>query len=101
MKAHALDLRERIVKFIQSGGSKAEAARRFDLARSSVYRYLAAAKKERYRRKPAGELGANSIPRNSAPMSKDTPMPPLKKSKKCLELAITPSGCGWANWASH
>ena len=44
MKAYALDLRKRVVKFIQSGGSKAEAARRFDLARSSVYRYLAAAK---------------------------------------------------------
>jgi transposase len=44
MKAYALDLRERVVNFIQSGGSKAEAARRFDLARSSVYRYLEAAK---------------------------------------------------------
>ena len=42
MKAYALDLRERVVKFIQSGGSKAEAARRFALGRSSVYRYLAA-----------------------------------------------------------
>jgi transposase len=45
MKAYALDLREQIVKFIQGGGSKAEAARRFDLARSSVYRYLTAAQK--------------------------------------------------------
>ena len=45
MKAYALDLRKRVVKFIQGGGSKAEAARRFELARSSVYRYLAAAKK--------------------------------------------------------
>ena len=39
MKAYALDLRERMVKFIQSGGSKTEAARRFDLGRSTVYRY--------------------------------------------------------------
>ena len=45
MKAYALDLRERVVKFIQSGGAKAEAARRFDVARSSVYRYLVAAQK--------------------------------------------------------
>jgi transposase len=45
MKAYALDLRERVVKFIQGGGSKAEAARRFALARSSVYRYLTAAQK--------------------------------------------------------
>lgn len=43
MKAYDLDLRERVVKFIQGGGSKAEAARRFDLGRSTVYRYLAAA----------------------------------------------------------
>jgi len=40
MKAYALDLRKRVVKFIQSGGSKAEAARRFELGRSTVYRYL-------------------------------------------------------------
>jgi DNA invertase Pin-like site-specific DNA recombinase len=45
MKAYALDLRDRVVKFIQGGGSKAEAARRFALARSSVYRYLIAANK--------------------------------------------------------
>jgi transposase len=45
MKAYALDLRERVIKFIHVGGSKAEAARRFDLARSSVYRYLSAAQK--------------------------------------------------------
>jgi transposase len=43
MKAYALELRERVVKFVRGGGSKAEAARRFDLARSSVYRYLDAA----------------------------------------------------------
>jgi len=45
MKAYALELRERVVKFVRGGGSKAEAARRFDLARSSVYRYLDAAQK--------------------------------------------------------
>jgi len=44
MKAYALDLRERVVKFLNAGGSKAEAARRFDLGRRTVYRYLAAAK---------------------------------------------------------
>ena len=45
MKACALGLRERVVTFIQGGGSKVEAARRLDLARSSVYRWLEAAKK--------------------------------------------------------
>jgi transposase len=43
MKAYTLDLRERVVKFLQAGGSKTEAARRFDLGRRTVYRYLAAA----------------------------------------------------------
>lgn len=40
MKAYVLDLRERIVQFIQDGGSTAAAARRFRLARSSVHRYV-------------------------------------------------------------
>jgi transposase len=40
-----LDLRELVVKFINQGGSKAEAARRFDLGRRTVYHYLAAAQK--------------------------------------------------------
>jgi transposase len=42
MKAYALDLRERVVKFVKRGGSKAEASRRFELGRSTVYRYLVA-----------------------------------------------------------
>jgi len=43
MKAYALDLRKRVVKFVSDGGSKAEAARRFSLGRRTVYRYLVAA----------------------------------------------------------
>ncbi len=42
MKAYELDLRGRVVKFIQNGDSKAKATQRFELARSSVYRYLVA-----------------------------------------------------------
>ena len=34
-----------MIKFLNAGGSKAEAARRFDLGRRTVYRYLAAAQK--------------------------------------------------------
>jgi len=43
MRAYALDLRKRVVKFVSNGGTKAEAARRFALGRRTVYRYLAAA----------------------------------------------------------
>ena len=40
MKAYGLDLRERIVSFVKAGGSKVEAARRFRVARKTVYNYL-------------------------------------------------------------
>ena len=40
MKAYPLDLRERVVKFLQTGGSKVEAARRFSLGRRTLYRSL-------------------------------------------------------------
>ena len=40
MKAYGLDLRERIVSFINGGGSKVEAAKRFGVARKTVYNYL-------------------------------------------------------------
>jgi transposase len=38
--AHSVDLRERVVRFVRGGGSKAEAARRFTVARSCVYDWL-------------------------------------------------------------
>ena len=44
MKAYTLDLRERVVKFVEAGGIRAEAARLFRLGERTVYRYLAAAK---------------------------------------------------------
>ena len=42
MKAYSLDLRQRIVAFVQSGGGKTEAARRFGVGRDTVYRFLKA-----------------------------------------------------------
>ena len=44
MKAYTLDLRERVVRLVHRGGTRAEAAQRFSLGLRSVYRYLAAAK---------------------------------------------------------
>ena len=40
MKAYGLALRKRIVNFVHAGGSKVEAARRFGVARKTVYNYL-------------------------------------------------------------
>lgn len=36
------DLRKRVIDFVRGGGSKAEAARRFQVGRSSVYRWCEA-----------------------------------------------------------
>ena len=37
---YSVDLRQRVVAFVREGGSKAEAARRFDVSRSAVYDWL-------------------------------------------------------------
>jgi len=37
---YSVDLRSRVVAFVQDGGSKAEAARRFDVCRPCVYDWL-------------------------------------------------------------
>ena len=44
MKAYTLDLRERVVGFMQKGGSITAARQHFALGRSTIYRYLAAVK---------------------------------------------------------
>ena len=44
MKAYPVELRERIVGFVENGGSKADAAARFKVGRRTVYRYLGAAR---------------------------------------------------------
>lgn len=36
----SLDLRERVIDFVLSGGSKAEAARRYNVSRKTVYNWL-------------------------------------------------------------
>ena len=36
------DLRSRVIDFVRGGGSKAEAARRFQVGRASVYRWVSA-----------------------------------------------------------
>ena len=43
MKAYSLDIRKQIVAYVQKGGGKTEAARRFGVGRETVYRFLKAA----------------------------------------------------------
>lgn len=44
MKAYSLELRKRIVAFLEDGGSAIEAAKRFKIGRRTVYRYITANK---------------------------------------------------------
>ena len=39
--SYSVDLRKRVVNYIESGGSKSEAARRFEVSRKTVYNWLA------------------------------------------------------------
>jgi len=45
MKPNPLELRARIVGYVDDGGSKAEAARRFKVCRMTVHRYVNASRK--------------------------------------------------------
>ncbi len=44
MKAYSVDLRWRVVDFVNAGGSKVEAAQKYRVARRTVYHYLAMSK---------------------------------------------------------
>jgi transposase len=58
--AHSEDLRRRVIKFIRQGGSKAEAMRRFDVARSCIFRWLKLSDEELAGKKP-GPKGAHKV----------------------------------------
>jgi transposase len=44
------DIRKRVIDFVRGGGSKAEAARRFQVSRASVYNWLSAPDALSYKR---------------------------------------------------
>jgi len=96
-----MGLRKRVVKFIKTGGSKAGAARRFDLGRSTVYRYLDVGKQECRPQKELKTSGENSTRSNPMFMPKNIPTPRPRNSKRCLVSAITRSGCGGDSRASR
>jgi hypothetical protein len=96
-----MGLRKRVVKFIKTGGSKAGAARRFDLGRSTVYRHLDVGKQECRPPKRAGDIGENSTRSNPMFTPKNIPTPRSRNSKRCLASAIMRSGCGGNSRASR
>ena len=44
MKAYGMDLRQRIIGFVNDGGTKVEASKKFKVGRRTVYYYLTRAK---------------------------------------------------------
>ena len=43
--SYGIDLRKRVVEYVQNGGGKAEAARRFGVSRGRVYQWMSLGKK--------------------------------------------------------
>jgi transposase len=56
--AYSEDLRERVIGFIESGGSQAEAVERFDVSRTSIVRWL-------QRKRKTGKAAARTPGRKS------------------------------------
>ena len=73
MKAYTLDLRERVVKFVAGGGTRAQAARLFRLGERTVYRYLAAAKTNNLA--PKNQLGPLAQARSGSTCGARPPPP--------------------------
>jgi len=54
MKAYAIEVRERIVRFVNKGGSQVDAARSFGVCRKTVARYVKAERNGTLAPKPRG-----------------------------------------------
>ena len=57
--AYSTDLRKRVLEFINNGGSKVAAERRFGISRRTIYNYLEA--EDPFARKKPGPKGPRSI----------------------------------------
>lgn len=57
--AYSTDLRKRVLEFINTGGSKTDAARLFGISRRTLYNYLAA--EDPFARKKPGPKGPRSL----------------------------------------
>jgi transposase len=90
-----LDLRERVVKFLQAGGSKVEAARRFELARRTVYRYLAAAKSGTLTPKTSGGQWRKLDPQKLSAHVKKHPDATIKELETILGVS---HNAVWGVW---
>ena len=100
MKAYTLDLRERVVKFVAGGGTRA-GARLFRFGERTVYRYLAAAKTNNLPPRTSWGHWRKLDPDQLAAHVATTPTPRSRNCKGFLASAITPCGSASGNWASR
>jgi len=87
MKALSMDLRERVVAFVKAGAGKVEAARRFNISRRSVYRYLDADAKGRLEPKKSWGKWRKLDPEKLAQHIKDNPDATLKEMQKVFGVS--------------
>ena len=57
--SYSSDLRKRVLDFVNTGGSKAEASRRYNVSRTSIYNWLAA--EDPLRREKPGPRGPHRL----------------------------------------
>jgi putative transposase len=62
--AYSIDLRIRVISFVESGGSLSEAARRFEINRSTVYEWL-------HLKQETASLSKRLLVRNARKISRD------------------------------
>ncbi len=102
MKAYTLDLRERVVKFVAGGGTRAQAARLlFGWANAPSIATWPQPKRTTWPPEPVGATGASWIRINLRRTSTTTPTPRSRNCKGFLASAITPCGSASGNWASR
>jgi transposase len=87
MQPYPLELRNRIVGFVNENGSKAEAARRFKVSRMTVHRYVTAGREGSLAPKPQGGSAKRFADDDLRKAVEDKPSAPLKRHAKTLGVS--------------
>lgn len=89
MKAYPVELRERIVRFVEKGGGKVEAAAYFQVGRQTVYRYLQASQSGNLAPKPQPGRNKSFDDERLKHEVKTRPSATLKEHGKVLGVSPT------------
>ena len=92
MKAYSLDLRERIIRYVQNGGTPKDAARHFNVGRSTVFRYLKADREGALRPKTSWGRWRKLDPEKLAAHVREHPDDTLAEMGEVFGVSVT---CLW------